>query len=176
MQSSNGQVIEKWKTDLILEIARRKGFQRDALEDAYQQLLLVVLEFKYDSAHGSGAAERTALISLIENQLNMILRSEGRRQKHVKKIQRVCGPSQYQPFTNDEHIEHERRFELGIDVRSALSHLTAQEQAVCAALADEMPRCGIAKKLNISRYEVERIIEGLAEKFSEKNLDAWVRE
>jgi len=172
MQSSNGQVIEKWKTDLILEIARRKGFQRDALEDAYQQLVLVVLEFKYDAAHGSGATERTALISLIENQLNMLLRSEGRRKNHVKKIQRVCGPSKFEPFTSDEHIEHERTFELGIDVRSTVRRLTAQEQAVCQALSEGMPRCKIATDLRISRYEVERIIERVREQFVNVGLDS----
>jgi len=163
--------IEKWKSDLILEIARRKGFKRDDLDDAYQQLVLIVIEFDFDATHNSGASERTALTSLIVNQLNMIMRSEGRRRNHVQKIRRVCGPGQYEPLSSGEHMSYEREFELGIDVRTVVSRVSNLERAVCEALAQGTPRYALAKNLGISRYEVDRIVDGLREQFANAGLD-----
>lgn len=172
MQNENSQGIEQWKSDLILEIARTKGFRNEMLEDAHQQLVMVILAFNFDAQHKSGASERTALVSLIHNQLNTILRTERRRQNHMKKIQRVCGPSKYQPFTDDKHIEHERKFELGIDVRMAVSRLSLQEQAACRALSEGKSRCAIAAELGVSRYQVELIVNRVRDVFINLGLDS----
>jgi len=172
MQTTNEQVVEKWKMDLILEIARRKGFRRDELEDAQQHLVLSLMHFKFDPLKANGAKERTVLAWHVERLLTQIQRTEVRRKGHAKKIHRVCGPSQFQPITDDTQLEYERRFEF--DVCNAVSEMTPTEQAVCHALAEQTPRCEIAKRLGISRYEVNCIVGRIAEQFERKNIDKWV--
>jgi hypothetical protein len=172
MQREIGHEIEQWKTDLILEIARRKGFKREALEDACQQLALVVLEFKYDVSHTSGATERTALTSLIENQLNMKMRSEGRRNRHNQKIRRVCGPSRFEQMTCNTQIEYERRFELGVDVRATVNRMTMQEQSVCKALSIGTPCVKVAADLGISRHALVQILNRVRKQLINAGLES----
>lgn len=172
MQTTNELKIEKWKMDLILEIARRKGFRRDELDDAQQHAVLSIIHFKFDPQKANGAKERTVLAWHIERVLTQVQRTDVRRKDHAKKIHRVCGSSKFQPTVDDTQLEHERRFEIGVDVRDTVSEMTPTEQAVCQSLSLGIPRCKIAAKLRVSRYEVERIIESVREQFVNIGLDS----
>lgn len=175
MGQTNGQ-LEEWKTQLILEIARRKGFKLEELHDAQQQVAMQLMKFKYDAVKAGGAPERVIWITLIEKKLAMLQRSEHRRRQHEKKVRRVCGKGKFEPITDTEQLRHEHEFELGLDVREVVATLNAMDRTVCVQLAQGASREDIAAELGTSRYEVDRAIERLTEIFAAKNLNTWVRE
>ena len=79
MKNDYGQLVEKWKAELILKRATRAGFRADELEDVQQDIIQAVLNFEFVSHKSNGAKERTALTALIDKQLAFIYRRETRR-------------------------------------------------------------------------------------------------
>jgi len=158
---------QQWKSDLILAIARRKGFRGDQLDDAYQQVFLHLLTFKYDPEKAHGASEKTIVAQLITKLLVEFQRTEIRRRRREEKVRRVCGASQYEPATDDSHLEHERRFELRADVHTVMKKLTRLERDICTALTEGWSQDEIAEMLSITRYDVRRGIERIRATFTE---------
>ena len=60
------------KLNLIKSRARLQGFRRHSLEDAVQEVALVVLEFEYDAEKSNGATETTALVTVIDRRLKRV--------------------------------------------------------------------------------------------------------
>lgn len=175
MQNGNSQEREQRVSDLILQIARQKGFGMHELKDAVQQVYFEIMEFKFDPLKAGETSERTILGGLIDRKLTMIQRTEMRRRNNLKKIRRVCGRGKFEPIVDGSHLEHEQRFELGVDIRNAVAALPPREQEICNALSKGTSRNQIAKRLGITRHEVDRIVGRIADQFEQKNIDQWVR-
>ena len=71
-------VIDDWKVELFRMCAKRLGIRRHDLEDVQQEIVLDVLDFRFDAAKSNGACERTALTSLIDRRLMTMLRGKRR--------------------------------------------------------------------------------------------------
>jgi hypothetical protein len=172
MQAGSDRPAEDWKSELILKIARRKGFQAHELNDAHQQIQLEILNYKFDPRKAHGATERQIMSLLIEKKLTHIQRSEARRRKHIEKIRRVCGPSRFQSHSDEAHIKHENRFELRIDIEKALQDLAPLEQRVCEALSTGESRLQLSKRFKLSRHRINQIIDRIREQFINLGLDS----
>ena len=71
-------LVEPWKVALLVARAVRMGFAGEDLKDALQDIMPIVVAFKFELAKSNGAKESTALTALIDNQLRMILRKRAR--------------------------------------------------------------------------------------------------
>lgn len=165
--------IEPWKVSLIDERARRRGYRRDELPDVRQDLAPVIAAFRFDPAKSNGACERTVLVSIIDNQLAMALRTRARWQRFRCEYGNAVTAME-QSRSERRDVIHETDSDRTYDVTQAMSGLPSVEQAVARALmAGERPFT-IAKRVGRTRYEIDRILERIRAHFKVCGLDAWV--
>ncbi len=175
MRNDYGSLVEAWKVDLIIDRARLKGFREDEIEDAQQEIVLAILDFKYDPNNEAGATEATALTALIDRQLAFILRKQARRAKHEKKYRLLHGVVDDKPIpVVAQDAQQEREIDFPADVHRAVCDLSPFEQQVCAALADGQACSSIAEDVGVSRYELDRTVNRIGDVFRAQNLDAWM--
>ena len=74
MTNAVEQLTLNEKLNLIKTRARLMGFRRHDLEDAVQEVMLEVLEFKYEPEKSNGATETTALTTVIDRKLVSLTR------------------------------------------------------------------------------------------------------
>jgi len=172
MRNDYGSLVETWKVDLIVNRAKRKGFRRDEIEDVQQEIIQAVLAFKYDPSRANGATETTALTALVDRQLAFIRRGEARRRRHERRYRELSGATTDRPVEPSED-DHQNRIALKIDVQQMVASLSPVEQAVCAGLCQDETRRGIAKRLGIPRYGLDRLIAGIREHFVDAGLDGY---
>ena len=156
-------VLEQWKVDLVIHRAKLLGFRPHELPDALQEAVIVVLDFQYDPNHANGAAERTALITVIDNRLRKMKRSATRYRAHVERF----------GLNATEFSRDEVDF-CAMDVASAVADLTEREQSVCRGLSEGFSKAQIARKLGCGWHTVERVIRRLRDRFEELGLDGWM--
>lgn len=174
MKNNYGALVEEWKVDLIVNRARKKGFRPDELEDVQQEIILKILDFRYDPEKSNGAAETTALISLIDKQLTFIRRGQARRQKHIEAYRKnYSNPDGdlSSAFTTPSPVD---KICLLMDLKMAISKLHPNQRMICAALAQNETPSGIARKLGISRYAIDQIIKGIRKQFKACGLGEWM--
>ena len=159
MVNTYGNEVAQWKTELIVARAKRLGFRRDELEDVQQELILDVLGFRYDATHASGATERTAITSLIDNRLKMIRRSEMRYQTRIEKLD--AKPEE------DETQDAER-------TAKAIDGLSSEDRELCDALYAGRSVNEIAVRTGCSWHTIKRRMNRIREHFEALGLDAWV--
>jgi len=173
MKNSYKGVLENWKLELISELAHRKGFRPDEMDDMLQRVVLVVANFKYDLAKANGATEHTVLTAVIGKQLLRIQRADSRAKKNHLAHCRDCGMrNEDEPVVDEHHMDHERLHELQLDVQIALSRLSAFERAVCDGLMAGKPDTQIAADLGCDRYHVSVVIDTVRELFVDMGLDS----
>jgi len=81
MQNAYDQVLQGWKTDLIIMRARKKGFREDELDDVQQEVIQAVLGFRFDSARSNGSTEAATLARVVDKQVAFIQRRQARLRK-----------------------------------------------------------------------------------------------
>lgn len=160
--------IDDWKIDLIHHRARLQGFRPDEMPDVEQDIALEIVNFQHDPA--KGGSEKTALTALIDRRLTMIIRCRVRRQKRQAKYYELNERPEASCDIRDAH----RDDDMTMDVGEALSALDERSQVVCAELAQGTSRLAIAKRLQVSRYEVDRIIDVIRNRFTAAGLQAWL--
>ena len=174
MGNAYGQLIEKWKADIIADRALKRGFRPDELDDVQQEIVPAVLAFRFDSQKSNGATERTAVTALVNRRLTFIQRGRARQLKHHERYMELIGLKNDKPFEEIAEDVHPDAVAMTFDVREAVAGLPAQEQAVCAALSRGDNRLGIAKAMGLTRSAVECLIRRIREQFHAGGLDAWV--
>lgn len=156
-------VIEQWKVDLIISRAKLMGFRGHELPDVLQEVVLELLDFKYDPDHAAGAKEQTALTYVIDNHLRKIKRSDTRYRAYVDRLGEDASE-----FSRD--IVDDR----AIDVAGAIDGLTEQEQSICRGLAGGMTRQQIADELACGWHTVDRAVKRLRKHFRQIGLGGWI--
>ncbi len=157
-------LVEPWKVELIISRAKCMGFRRDEIDDVQQELILDVMNFRYDVAKSNGATETTALIALIDNRLKKLVRAQSRYRARIDQLREEAEHS-YEPMTADERA---------IDMRDAIAALPPRERDVCRALADGCSRHEIARQLGCGWHTVDRLIRRIRDHFQKIGLDGWV--
>lgn len=174
MQNEYGGLVERWKVEVILDRARKKGFRPDELDDVQQEIVPAVLAFRFDSRKSNGATERTAITGLVDRRLAFIQRTRARQLKNHERYMESMGFKSDTPFEEIPDNVSPDAVALAFDVREAVAALPAPEQAVCAALSRGDNRVGIAKTMGIKRSAVDCMIRRIREQFRADGLDAWV--
>lgn len=152
-------IFEPWKVKLICQRARRMGFRGCDLDDAQQQVVLALLDFRFDSAKSNGATEATALTAVIDRQLAMIRRSEARAKQRLEIAQERC-----------EEAYEATEMILAIDVASAIALLPELDQRICRELAQGNSINQLANTLGISWHSARAHIEAIRRHFEELGL------
>jgi DNA-binding NarL/FixJ family response regulator len=153
--------------------ARRRGYRREELPDLRQDLAPTLAAFRFDAAKSNGACERTVLVSIIDRQLAMALRTRARWQRLRAEYSDACASAERQRAERRE-VAHEIEVDRATDVASALGTLAPVEQTVARALMKGERLSAIAKRLGRTRYDIERLLERIRDHFRVCGVDAWV--
>jgi len=167
-----GNLVEAWKVRLITRRARRLGFRRQEWKDLQQEIILNVLDFRYDPAKSNGAKESTLLTAIVDNRLKAILRTSVRDHNRIEQIRRDRGIG---PSADENHPAFAQADDLtpmSADVRQAVQSLSPREQAICAALGHGESPAAIAKQLNCGRTTIRRHIENIRQQMG--SLRGWI--
>ena len=175
MRNEYGELIEEWKVKLVVARAQRKNFRKDELEDVQQEIVPVILKFRYDVAKSNGASEKTALTALIDHQLAQIQRSNARQQKNNNKFRQEWGQKEEDLIRNRIRDARYPSLALKLDLQEALARLTTQEQEICRRLSHGENRFSITKALGLGRYETDQLFEHIRDHFKSCGLDLWAR-
>jgi RNA polymerase sigma factor (sigma-70 family) len=174
LRNDYGDLIERWKVDLIRGRAKRFGFRDDDIPDLEQVIVMELLGVDYDADLEGGAAERTFVIAVIDRQLREIRRRRGRHVRRAafeaQSLDAVPGLAEKTYF----RMRHGNRPELRLDLEQALMGLTPAERAVCEALHQGLSQAEIARERHCSRAAVCKHVGRVAEKFRRWGLDAYL--
>jgi len=156
-------LVEQWKVDLIVGRAKCMGFRNDEIPDIQQEIILDVLEFRYDPTKSNGAKERTALQTLIDNRLRHIRRTTMREKAKVERIR-----DQIRQSCDDAEQQ------CALDVHDAVAALSPREQVVCRALAEGRSKHEIAKQMGWGWHTVDRLVRRIRDHFEKVGLVGWI--
>lgn len=161
-ENQYGQLIEKWKIEIVRDRARRRGFNDDDIKDALQDTVPALLAFHYEPARSNGASERTAVTALVDRRLSFIQRGHARR---IKRRERYAMLMVKEGCTSAAMPNIAGPAALRMDVQEILARLMPREQAVCAALARGETCSGIARELAVSRRHLNGMIRHIRAQF-----------
>lgn len=148
-----------WRYDLAKARALQRGFRGSDLDDAVQQAMSEIIQFKFDSTRSNGAQESTAIVEIIDRQLSKIRRGCGRHQKNLNKLKLF---NTHSPDIGD--------VDLQIDIRAAIAGLKPRERHVCEELAAGKTITDIAQDQNCGWHTVNRIVIRIREHFESLGL------
>ncbi len=166
--------IDAWKVTLIDSRARLRGYRHDELDEVRQELVPILFAFFFDAAKSNGACERTVLISVIDNQLNMALRTRARYQLLRGEFAADTAKEEQARIERRE-VAHEVEADRREDVGRALATMWEKDRDIAVALMQGDNLHVITKRTGKTRYELERAVDRIREHFLACGLDAWVR-
>ena len=149
-------VLERWKIKLALRRARRMGFRDDELDDVIQDLVISLMDIKYDSDRANGASEKTMLTSVIDQQLYKMRRLNYRRVCLEQSVA-LCGDETYDNSDIERHME----------VESVVDTMDEQQRRVCELLSRGCNFWKIAQELDCSWHTVAMIVSDIRAQFEE---------
>ncbi|MFO0915328.1 MAG: hypothetical protein U0795_20365 [Pirellulales bacterium] len=152
-------VLETWKLKVIRQRARRMGMNGNDLDDALQQVVMVLMHFRFDAERADGASERTAVTAVIDRQLKMMRRRETRAHQRVESLQEGYVDSY-----------EDRQPELSVDVRGILEALPALDQKICDCVAAGMSIRQMSEMFGMSWHSMEARIESIRNCFERRGL------
>ena len=156
-------LLEPWKVQLIISRAKRLGFRRHDLEDVQQEVMLEVIAFRFDPARGT--AESTPLTTLIDHRLKAL------RRKAARYAARITNAGD--TVTLEEAcLVYDDSTAIRLDVMAAMTRLTDEELAVCLRLIQGQSVRQIARQLKRGWHSVNRIIQGIQDRFGTMGLEA----
>jgi len=164
--NSYRNVVPTWQVELVVRRARRMGFRADELADLQQRIVPHLAAFQFDVARSNGAAPRTALVALVDQQLKAAARASARYRRHLQRWHQVTPPRQLVVSADNTA--------LAFDVQQAVTTLPARERAVCDALATGASLADIAAQLHCSWHVVRRLVRNIHARFEALGLGDWV--
>ncbi|HRR82446.1 MAG TPA: sigma-70 family RNA polymerase sigma factor [Planctomycetota bacterium] len=174
LENEYGDLIERWKVDLIRARARRFGFRPDDIPDLEQTIVLELLSAGYRPGLEGGAAERTFTIAVIDRQLKETLRS---RRRDLRRVNHEARSLDADPAAAEE-VPSPRPDStldgLSLDVQAAMVGLTPTERAICQALSEGQSQADIARERGCSRAAISKHIAQVALKLCGWGVDAYV--
>ncbi len=164
--NSYRNVVPTWQAELVVRRARRMGFRTGELADLQQRIVPHLAAFQFDATRANGAAPRTALVALIDQQLKAVARASARYRRHLQRWHQVTPRCQL--------VVSGDNMALTFDVQQALSMLPARERAVCDALATGASLADIAAQLHCSWHVVRRLVRNIRARFAALGLGDWI--
>ncbi|MGL4464600.1 MAG: sigma-70 family RNA polymerase sigma factor [Planctomycetia bacterium] len=171
MDNTQNPLSTEEKLELIRSRAVRLGIRRHDLEDAIQEAMLELLEFRPDPDKTNGASESTILTTVIDRRLLKWLRDRNHHQEIVERSWAML-PSE------DELLTHSSisASDSAMDVSAVLVNLSEFEQCVARMLSAGHSSYAIADELGAGRRAVNAAIEVIRERLGEAGLGGEVQE
>ena len=171
MTNAVEQLTLNEKLNLIKTRARLMGFRRHDLEDAVQEVMLEVLEFKYEPEKSNGATETTALTTVIDRKLVSLTRVNRRYLGLIDRVtQRLaaeCQGGENGPFQEDHAGEV---LVTGATVTAALDGLDTETMQVARLLMEGQTQNAIAEELGMGWQRVARLTGIIRERLEESGI------
>jgi RNA polymerase sigma factor (sigma-70 family) len=175
MRNSYGTLVESWKIKLVKKLTKKEGLLVNEADDFLQEIVPILMAFKFDAEKSNGATEETVVHAVIRRRLKFMIRCRARRQNHEARYQELNRFTEDQPAQGALEPSADRATAICMDVQATLRCLPPQKKAVCDALMDGQPVMRIADDLGLSRYDVEQMVREIGDLFRSRNLDSWVQ-
>lgn len=172
MRNDYGDLIARWKVDLIGMRARYFGFSHDDVPDLQQVIVSQLLQLKFAPDRPNGAAEKTFIITVIDRQLLKIKRN---RKREVRRANYEMRSLDDPKLTENAFFARQNpdAIDLRLDIGSALPGLTAIERRLCNALSQGCSQAEIARSTGRSKAAISGDVKKLREKFWQWGLGAY---
>lgn len=151
-ENSYEGMLEDWKAKLMIMRARTLGFRGEELDDALQDLALVVAAFKFDPVRAQGMSEESTLAVVMDNFLRNQLRTQKRRQR------RENTDADYRGRNSVDYVS-EISMQQDTDINAFALHLKPFHQKVLHYLRDGKDLTWIAIKLDVRWQTVQEATE-----------------
>jgi DNA-directed RNA polymerase specialized sigma24 family protein len=170
-ENDYGDLIEKWKVDLIEMRARAMGFSEDEIPDLQQEIVLQFLGFEYDET--LGASENTALHRIIDRKLINARRDKNRdvRRLNNETVSLEDAGAAERPCPGMPDIE---LCELRLDLEAAMADLEGLEKAVCEGLLRGESKTEIARAQGCSNANITKAVRRLRRKLASRGLHEYL--
>ena len=165
--------IEPWKINLAISRMKALKLPRDEWDDTLQEIVMAILEFRFNEAKANGAKESTVLCSLINNKLREISRWKEREYRRLERYS-AGTPCSLDPETN-EPIAPDAVTALQMDMVAVVKTLRPVERKICSRLSRGDTRLAIFRGLGWSRNRFIRAMAIIRRKMELVGIDGWVR-
>lgn len=169
-----GDLIERWKVELIRKRARRFSFREDEIDDLEQLIVPELLKAEFDPNHAARAAERSFVITVIDRRLLSAIRERGRDVRRVNYDADGLEEENALPGEEPRSPDRPDNLELALDLERAMADLGPDEKAICKALMDGMSQADIARATGRSRPAICREVRKLRAVFRTLGLDDYL--
>jgi len=163
--------IEPWKLQMAKRRIRSFHIPRDDREDALHDLVVELLQHRFDPSQDGGGSESTAVFALIDNRLKMMLRSGGRARRRMETFRAQYALDDEETF---QAVEDPAPL-MNDEVRAAVAGLEPGLREIATRLARGQSISAIAKETGRGWHTIERSITQIRRVFEAKELGAWLR-
>ena len=160
-----GDLLPAWKHKLIIQRALARGVPPEDLAEVQQEVILAVLGYQHDPS--KGATEKSVLYVVIDRQISLYQRAHARRLNLHERYRDAQEALHANPIAANEQAARDLRE----DVHAVLSTLPAKDRQICDGLADGYPVSALLIRLGINRYEMERTVGRIRDRFRKAGLD-----
>ena len=175
LRNDYGDLIERWKVDLIRARARRLFFREDEIPDLEQTIVMELLKADYQPEVPGGASEHTFVIAVIDHQLKEVRRYRAREKRRwdYEALSIEDGPD-----VRDEikslSVEQDDQG-LRLDLAQAMRHLRPAERELCVALGQGQKQAVIARATGRSRAAICDEVRKLRDKLQKWGLKEYLQ-
>ncbi len=171
MTNAAEQLTLNDKLNLIKTRARLLGFRRHDLEDAVQEVMLEVLEFKYETEKSNGATEATALTTVIDRKLISMQRVTRRYAGLIERATDQLAAEHQGYFDGPCSIDQSGEYRVAsAEIESAIADLDDESKQVCRLLMDGLSTKGIAEELDMGWHRADRHVALIRERLEEAGI------
>lgn len=164
-RNSYAGLLEDWKVRMIAARAKKMGFLPHEIDDALQDIVPVIMEFRYDPEKADGCTEEHVLRICIDRQLAMIVRKTMCARKHYQRYKVLTNPA-VEPMTEDSN----EASAFSMDVAEMLAKLPPKQRAACEAIAKAPSLDEAAASLGTTRYLLQRTLDEVQERFTKEGF------
>jgi len=152
--SDYGDLIERWKVDLIRMRAKRFLFRKDEIPDLEQSIVMELMNVDYRPDAPGGASEATFVIAVIDRQLRNIKRYRAREKRRwdYEALSIEDGPNVWDEIKSLSVEQDDQG--LRLDQAHAMRHVRPVEREICAALGQGQKQAAVARATGRSRAAV----------------------
>lgn len=154
---------------LVAGYVRRFGFTTAEADQVVDDILDAWNNFAFDPTKANRATRETVLGGFVVRECKAIMR------KLVRSRARDTRYGEAQ-LTDKDDQPMRRDVPLRLDVQEALSRLSPQERAVCAALANDEPRQVICDRFDIGWFCLQGMIDDIRRRFAALGLYEWLEQ
>ena len=174
LRNDYGDLLERWKVDLIRARAKRLFFRDDEIPDLEQVIVMELLEADHRPDVAGGASEATFAVAVIDRQLREIKRykARDRRKANYAALSLEGEPAVWEE-AESLSVEADDPG-LRLDMAEAMPHLRPAERAIYLALSQGQSQAAIARATGRSKAAICDGVRELRKKFLRRGLDEYL--